>query len=198
MRIEASNLALHVGERELFSGLDFVWEGPGFFAVIGASGVGKSTLLSAIMGWTRPSKGNLEVRPSKSVWFVPQNAPILDSRTVLENLEVALLAEDPESARQGTIADTLVAYRLDAVSQVLGKHLSGGERQRVALARAALRTPQVLLADEVTAGLDPTSVILVTGALLELATRALVVVATHDQRVWSEARVVLDLTEWAL
>jgi len=184
---------LKAGGRTLFSDLNFIWQGPGLVAVIGPSGSGKSTLLSSVMGWTRPADGRLAIEPPALVWLVPQNAPLLDSRTVRENLEVALLAEPQPIEMHDPIPVTLETYRLTGRSATLAKHLSGGERQRVALARAALRAPAVLLADEVTAGLDPASVSLVTAALRLLAARTLVVVATHDKRVWSTADDVVDL-----
>jgi len=198
MRIEAKSLSLVVGDRRLFRDLNLTWDGPGLVAVIGPSGSGKSTLLSALIGWIRPAEGSVVVEPSHSVWLVPQNAPLLDSRTVHENLQVALLAEDTLQPPAGSVDETLAAYRLDHQANVLAKHLSGGERQRVALARVALRRPQILLADEVTAGLDPTSVELVTQALRELAAQTLVVAATHDKRVWSVSNTVLDLAERTL
>lgn len=193
MRVTANELSLAVGGRTLIADLDFLWEGPGLVAVIGPSGAGKSTLLSSVMGWTRPAHGTLDVDPPDSVWLVPQNAPLLDSRTVHENLEIALLAGGEPGLGRPSIDEVLRAYQLDHRAGTRGKHLSGGERQRVALARAALRQPKILLADEVTAGLDPASVDMVSGAVRTLASDSLVVVATHDERVWSRADVILDL-----
>lgn len=193
MRVKATELTVTVGGRTLFSDLNFSWSGPGLVAVIGPSGAGKSTLLSSVMGWTRHAHGALEVEPLDSVWLVPQNAPLLDSRTVHENLEVALLAGVVPDLDNQLIDGVLRTYRLEHRAQTRGKHLSGGERQRVALARAALRRPKILLADEVTAGLDRESVGMVSDALRSLASHALVVVATHDERVWSGADKVLDL-----
>jgi len=199
MRIEANSLSLIAGNRRLFADLNVAWDGPGLIAVIGPSGSGKSTFLSSLMGWTRPDEGSIVVQPASSVWLVPQNAPLLDSRTVHENLEVALLADDDTLLpSRRSIDETLAACRLDHQTNVLAKHLSGGERQRVALARVALRQPHILLADEVTAGLDPASVKMVTEALCELASHTLVVVATHDERVWSASDIVLDLAERAI
>ncbi len=195
MRVSARALSVTVGARTLFKDLEFSWAGPALVAVIGPSGAGKSTLLSILMGWTRPASGSVEFAPSNpSVWLVPQNAPLLDSRTVVENLKVALLAERADCFGESDVAAALRTYGLNGLEGTLGKHLSGGERQRVALARAALRGPKVLLADEVTAGLDPASVDRVTDALRSLAAGGtLVVVATHDSRVWSVADHVLDL-----
>lgn len=194
MRVEAAGLSIKAGDRTLFSALDFEWTGPRLIAVVGPSGSGKSTLLSALMGWTRPTEGQLAVLPTRSAWLVPQNAPLLDSRTVRENLEVALMARAERPSSDRSVDQTLTAYRLEDRANIRGKYLSGGERQRVALARADLRRPEILLADEVTAGLDPLSVEMVTDSLRELSSHALVVVATHDERVWSAADEVLDLT----
>lgn len=203
MRVVAESLSIAVAGRMLYEDVHFDWRGPGVVAVIGPSGSGKSTLLSAVIGWTTPSAGTLCIEPSDaSVWLVPQNAPLLDSRTVSENLEVALLATHGvsrgprEAEADRSIDHVLDVFNLTGLAMTKGKHLSGGERQRVALARAALRLPTVLLADEVTAGLDPESVHMVSDALRELAhAGCLVIVATHDERVWSGADEVFDLAE---
>jgi ABC-type multidrug transport system ATPase subunit len=200
MRLSADDLTLTVAGRTLFRGLDFSWEGPSVVAVMGPSGAGKSTLLSSIMGWTRPSGGTFSIDPPDStIWFVPQNAPLLDSRTVSENIRVAMLAS-PLTANKTSrsslpgIGEVMSEFGLQRLSDTRAKHLSGGERQRVALARASVRRPSILLADEVTAGLDPVSVEMVCGSLRALASRgALVVVATHDARVRSLADGCLDL-----
>lgn len=198
MRVTADNLSIKVGNRVLLDGLDFIWDGPGVVAVVGPSGAGKSTLLSALIGWTKINGGLLSVEPNGSnTWLVPQNAPLLDSRSVLENLEVALMARMSSSVDTVSISEILLTYRLEHVALTRGKHLSGGERQRVALARAALRRPQMLLADEVTAGLDHVSVTKVTEALVALArSGSRVVIATHDSRVWNQADEVLDLSRF--
>lgn len=201
MRVTAESLAVSVAGRQLYSDLSFEWTGPCLTAVIGPSGSGKSTLLSVVMGWTQPSEGSIRVEPAGSdTWLVPQNAPLLDARSVYENLTVATLASHGrEATRRGprtgsSVARVLETFGLEHLAATRAKHLSGGERQRVALARAALRRPAVLLADEVTAGLDPASVDTVSEALRQLVIAGtLVVVATHDSRVWSAADDVVDL-----
>jgi putative ABC transport system ATP-binding protein len=205
VRIVAQDLSIAVPGRILFQALSFDWLGPSLVAVIGPSGAGKSTLLSAIIGWTKPIGGSLRVQPANSqIWLAPQNAPLLDTRTVSENIELALLptlkhTSEAELDGLGIAKDLpahLETFGLQSIANTRAKHLSGGERQRVALARAAIRHPDVLLADEITAGLDPGSVALVTDALDKLArTGTLVITATHDQRVWSAADTVLDLAE---
>lgn len=192
MHVTARDLTLAVGRRTLFSNLCFSWTGPALIAVIGPSGSGKSTLLAAVLGWVRPTHGTIEVR-SAETWLVPQNAPMLDSRTARENLEVALLAARPSASDDTDIDAALATYHLDHCAHTRAMHLSGGERQRIALARASLRKPELLLADEVTAGLDPASVTHVTTALQEIARRSLVVIATHDRRVWEVADATVDL-----
>jgi ABC-type lipoprotein export system ATPase subunit len=155
------------------------------------------------MGWTKPVRGVLRIEPTGSLaWFAPQNAPLLEARTVRENIDVAALPRFPTGQSRsvpaaGASAETILeTFGLIPLAAVQAKHLSGGERQRVALARAALCEPPLLLADEVTAGLDAAAVERVIGALREIAGRgALVVAATHDPRVWKVADEVLDLTE---
>lgn len=195
MRLSVNELALRVADRILFQDLTVHWEGAQFVTIIGPSGSGKSTFLSAIIGWHRPHLGSIEIEQQGSTWLVPQNAPLLESRTVLENLEVAMLARNSQDEELGDLNQVLQTFRLAHVMNSRAKVLSGGERQRVALARAALRKPGILLADEVTAGLDPQGVQFVSEALRELAKESLVIVATHDERVWRQSDFVLDLAK---
>ena len=193
MRIAVKELQLRVAGRTLLSELSFDWTGPGLRAVIGPSGVGKSTLLSCLKGWIRPARGTVEVEPPSDMWFVPQNSPLLDSRSVSDNLTVALLPLTQRVTLGRNLDQLLENYGLTAQKHSLARHLSGGERQRVALARAAICGSGIVLADEVTSGLDPQSVASIVTGLRELSRESLVVVATHDQRVWDAAEEILDL-----
>lgn len=196
MRIVVSDLELRVAGRTLLSGLNVDWSGPGLRAVIGPSGVGKSTLLASLIGWNRPTAGTITAEPTSNMWFVPQNSPLMDSRTVAENIRIALLPLPNRGELAANTGRILENLGLTEHADSLARHLSGGERQRVALARAAICGSGIVLADEVTSGLDPHSVSRIVAALRELSRSSLVVVATHDARVWDAAAEVLDLGKY--
>jgi lipoprotein-releasing system ATP-binding protein len=153
-------------------------------AIVGESGVGKSTLLHLLGGLDRPSKGRIyfghqdlgtlsEQRladfRNKTLGFVWQNPSLLPEFTALENVMMPLLIRGtrPEEA------DAIARARLDEVGlKARQSHrpgeLSGGEQQRVALARAIAGNPKVLLADEPTGSLDHRTGEMIMGLLTEL------------------------------
>jgi ABC-type multidrug transport system fused ATPase/permease subunit len=156
-------------------------------ALAGASGVGKTSLLRAIVRLDEPASGRVlldgrdarEVDPRalrRRVGFVAQ-APVMLPGTVRDNLGYGLGASDERA-----LAGALAATGLDA--GFLGRdaaQLSGGEQARVAIARALTRDPGALLLDEPTASLDPDAAAVIEGLLAELARRGLgLLVVTHD------------------
>ena len=145
-------------------------------AIIGRNGVGKTTLLSTVMGHAALHSGRIRLlgadisrlppyrRVAAGLGYVPQEREIFPSLTLLENLEVA--------ARPGpwTIATVFELFpRLKERQQNWGNHLSGGEQQMLAIARALVGNPAVILMDEPSEGLAPVIVEELTGALRQLA-----------------------------
>lgn len=139
-------------------------------AVVGASGVGKSTLLHVLGTLDRPESGQVEIcgedvfryaeEPlrrfrNRTLGFVFQFHHLLPEFSALENvampLRIARVAEGPARARA---AELLAEVGLQARADHVPSTLSGGEQQRVAVARALAQDPRVLLADEPTGNLD--------------------------------------------
>jgi len=144
-------------------------------SIIGRNGVGKTTLLSTVMGRTTLHGGRIRLlgrdisrlAPHRRVWaglgYVPQEREIFPSLTLRENLEVA--------ARPGpwTIAKVYELFpRLEERQLNRGHHLSGGEQQMLAIARALVGNPTVILMDEPSEGLAPVIVEELTKALRHL------------------------------
>ena len=170
-------------------------------AVIGASGVGKSTLLHLLGALDRPSAGrvrfdgeDLFVRSETGlaryrrteVGFVFQFGNLLGEMTALENAMIpALLQRLPSPTARARAAEALGEVGLtDRMNHRPGE-LSGGEQQRVAIARALVGTPRLLLADEPTGNLDPKTSEVIWDLFLRLqAERGLsVVIATHTHEL---------------
>lgn len=186
-------------------------------ALAGRSGSGKSTLLSVLGLLRAPGRGTYLVdgRPShdlaerslaalraETFGFVFQDYMLMDRHTVRQNVEVPL-----STAPRDTWADRyrLVDEALDLVGigEKAGARpptLSGGQRQRTAIARALVRRPSVILADEPTGALDPTTADSVIDLLLRAArTRgAALVVVTHDRDVAARMDRRLMLTDGRL
>ena len=151
------------------------------FGVMGMSGVGKSTMLRLVMGLIKPQQGEVEVlgiklndlreralnklRVRMGISF--QGAALFDSMTVAENVAFGL-----RHPRQ-THTDREIEERVGQYLEIVGMEghedklpfqLSGGMRKRVSIARAVIMTPEVMLYDEPTAGLDP----IMSGVIIKL------------------------------
>jgi putative ABC transport system ATP-binding protein len=141
-----------------------------YVAIVGESGVGKSTLLNLIAGLDSPDRGSIALDGTdlallddagrtllrrNRIGFVFQAFHLLPHLTVAQNvaLPLSLIGMDPAQA-QARLADILAAVGLTAAASVYPRELSGGEMQRVAIARALVHRPLLLLADEPTGNLD--------------------------------------------
>jgi cell division transport system ATP-binding protein len=169
---------------------------PGSFALLsGGTGSGKSTLVRLLLCLLRPTAGEISVlgqnlatlspserpRLRRRIGVVGQELSLLSDRSVEQNLSLALAVR----GRRGKSARRRIAQLLQESQLVHRRHdrpvqLSGGERQRLAVVRAAAGFPELVLADEPTAHLDPVNAQMVVSALgrLRLA-GATVVVMTH-------------------
>jgi len=193
------------GEREIevLRGIDFTLEAGDCVAIVGQSGIGKSTFLHVLGGLDRPSAGSVQFRGedlfakqsdelaefrNRALGFVFQFHHLLPEFSAVENVMMPGLlrglgfAEMRERAAS-ILREVELAERLD---HRVGK-LSGGERQRVALARALVLDPTLVLADEPTGNLDPATGGRIGELLLEMnRTRGTaLVVVTHNERLAS-------------
>jgi len=170
LRLE--NLSKRYGERApLFEGLQLTLMPGEYLAVMGESGVGKSTLLNVLAGLEAPSSGRIwldgeEIGPLSddartlerrhNIGFVFQAFHVLPYLSVAQNVALPLeLLAVGAAERTLRTAEMLRAVGLEAAAQRYPRELSGGEVQRVAIARALVHRPRLVLADEPTGNLDP-------------------------------------------
>jgi len=192
------------GDAVVLDGISLEMPESGSLAVLGRNGVGKSTLLLTIMGYTQVTRGavrwrgeDITARPMHrraglGLGWVAQEREIFPSLSVEENLTVAA-----RSGRWDLAAVYGLFPRLAERRANMGNQLSGGEQQMLSIARALLTNPTVLLMDEPTEGLAPVIVEALTAVLVKLRSESglSIILVEQNSRVafeFSDRSVVLD------
>jgi NitT/TauT family transport system ATP-binding protein len=148
------------GQRnEVLRGLDLAVPRGAFIAIVGSSGVGKSTLLRVLIGLARASSGSVRIAPRpgqrQPLALVFQDSRLLPWRTVIDNVAFGLEGGSlSRAARRAKAREALEIVGLAHLAERWPHQLSGGQRQRVSLARALAVEPEVLLMDEPFSALD--------------------------------------------
>ncbi|GGJ27356.1 urea ABC transporter ATP-binding subunit UrtE [Neoroseomonas lacus] len=163
--LEVANIDLSYGASRCLRGVSMVAEPGKVTAVLGRNGVGKSSLLRAIMGLERIQAGSITwegkdisrlgpaERARAGIGYVPQGREIFPFLTVQENMETALAAAPRGSGVPSDIFDLFPILR--QFLRRRGGDLSGGQQQQLALARALCARPRLLILDEPTEGIQP-------------------------------------------
>jgi ATP-binding cassette subfamily B protein len=146
--------------REVLAGVDLVIPAGHTVAIVGPTGAGKTTLLEVMAGLLAPSAGTVAVEPG--VHSLVFQEPFLFADSIRANIDLSGTFSDDavERALAAAQAHEFVAELPDGMNTIVGERgvtLSGGQRQRIALARALVRAPRVLLLDDATSSLDPTT-----------------------------------------
>jgi cell division transport system ATP-binding protein len=186
-----------------------------FVFIVGASGSGKSTLLRLVLREDRPTSGTVHVAgrdlATLSSWKVPhlrrqigtvfQDFRLLPNKTVTQNVAFALqVLGKPRHTIAQVVPETLELVGLEGKGHRYPHELSGGEQQRVAIARAFVNRPAIVLADEPTGNLDPTTSIGIMRLLDRInKTGTTIVMATHDDEIVDQMRKrVIELEDGKL
>ena len=184
---------------EVLRGLDLDVAAGEFVAIVGSSGVGKSTLLRVLMDLAAPTTGTVHIEPAapgaRAMAMVFQDARLLPWRRVLSNVGFGL--EKMRTPKSGRREKALAALTLVGLRGLAGRwphQLSGGQRQRVALARALAVDPAILLMDEPFSALDVATRETLQDELIRIrsATGKTILFVTHDidEAVYLADRVI--------
>ena len=209
LALEINGLAKRYGDSTVFEQVSLSVAPGEFVAIVGDSGVGKSTLLNCMAGLDHWDAGQVRLQGQdlsalndeqrallrrRHVGFVFQAFHVLPHLDVAQNVGLPLLLlGTPDDER---VSHMLAAVGLDGLQSRLPQQLSGGQLQRVAIARALVHRPDVLLADEPTGNLDPSTASRVMDALTAQCRQqgSALVLVTHSEAAAARADRVLRLT----
>ena len=206
--IKIEHLAKSFGERTVFQDINLQFTAGKVYALIGNSGCGKTTLLNILAKLEPYDKGSIsyrgqELKQIKSHHFFKnelgylfQNFGLLENETVAANLELGLIGQkwtkQEKKQREEEVLEKVGLNYLTLDQKIY--ELSGGEAQRVALAKVILKDPPLILADELTAALDPETSQEIMNLLLSLKKPdRLIILATHNPAIWETADEVIRL-----
>lgn len=198
--IEVSHLTRRYGDATAVDDVSFMIGRGEVVGLLGHNGAGKTTIMKMMTGFLEPSGGTirfdgLEIgRDTPAIQarlgYLPENCPVWPDMTVVDYLDYqAALHGVSKERRPRAIAQSI---RRTALSEKAIKPihmLSRGYRQRVGVAQAILHEPDIIILDEPTNGLDPTQIRHMRELVLELATKATVIVSTH---ILQEVQAVCD------
>jgi len=196
--IRVVGLKKQFGEKIVLDGVDLDIEQGETRVVIGSSGCGKSVLLKHVIGLMAPDEGELYINGIQLSWrkkeslarvrsivgMLFQGAALFDSLNVHDNVAFALIEQGRLSRDEidQIVDEKLELVNLAGVGHVMPAELSGGMKKRVALARALAASPQVMLYDEPTTGLDPINADAINNLIRDMQRKLEVtsIVVTHD------------------
>ena len=208
IRIQDLTFRYPDGERDILSHFCHNFQPHTVTAVMGETGVGKSTLIRIILALLRPNQGTIQLYDQQHTYpispdtrcnivYVPQGNTLL-SGTIRDNLLLAKADATPEEMQQAlhtAAADFVYTLpnKLDTLCGESGTGLSEGQAQRIAIARGLLRQGSVLILDEPTSALDLATEQLLIERLHQIVTQKTVIVVTHRQSILSLCNQVVQL-----
>jgi ATP-binding cassette subfamily B protein len=188
-------VAFGYDDKKVLKDIDFVIKPKTKIALVGESGVGKTTITNLLMKLYAPTKGAILIDGQDISEYDQQSVrnnigvvfqdPSLFSGTISENIAYANPKSDKKdiiAASKAANADEFIKEFAEGYESQIGEHgikLSGGQKQRIAIARALLKNPKILILDEATSSLDSKSEILVQRALKELMKDRTTIIIAH-------------------
>jgi putative ABC transport system ATP-binding protein len=188
-------------ESEILSEISFSINEGEVFGIIGASGIGKSSLLRLIAGFERPSKGSITYKGNiisgvstfapphkRGIGLVVQEKALFPHLNSLDNVMFGLKGSKEAKATQALAFLNLLKAEKFATS--FPNSLSGGEQQRVAIARAIAIKPELILADEPTGNLDTENSLMISDILFKYVREegSSLIMVTHDPKLANKAK----------
>ncbi len=188
--IEIQNLTKHYGEIKAIEDVSFTVNKGEILGFLGPNGAGKSTTMNILTGYIPSTSGTVKVdgfdimeqprEVKKRIGYLPELPPLYVDMTVTDFLDFcAALKEVDKQAWKGQKNDIMELVKITHVQHRLIRNLSKGYRQRVGLAQSLVGTPDVLVLDEPTVGLDPKQIIEIRKLIKALGKNHTIILSSH-------------------
>ena len=205
MRINLNHLSMiYPNGRQALNDISLTLESPSLIGLVGPNGAGKSTLMKLLVAGLLPTGGTISVddvplsrcekKLKEKLGYLPQDFGLYDELTVREFLDYMAALKGIRDSK-AAIESAILATGLEEKRKARIKTLSGGQRQRVGIAQALLGTPEFLILDEPTVGLDPEERIRFRNFFSQTAQDKLVLLSTHiieDVQSVCDRLIVID------
>lgn len=205
MRINLNHLSMtYPNGKQALRDISLALESPSLIGLVGPNGAGKSTLMKLLVAGLLPTGGGISVddvplskcekRLKEKLGYLPQDFGLYDELTVREFLDYMAALKGIRDSK-AAIESAILATGLEEKRKARIKTLSGGQRQRVGIAQALLGTPEFLILDEPTVGLDPEERIRFRNFFSRTAQDKLVLLSTHiieDVQSVCDRLIVID------
>ena len=198
--IQVTNLVKQYGNKTALQGINFTVEKGQILGLLGPNGAGKSTTMNIMTGYLSATSGEVKIdgydiltepmKAKKLIGYLPEIPPLYLDMKVREYLNfVAQLKKVKKKERKAQVEEVIRMTELGEYENRLIKFLSKGYKQRVGLAQALLGSPELLILDEPTVGLDPKQIINMRELIKELAKTHTIILSSH---ILSEISAVCD------
>lgn len=188
--VEVKNITKKYGQNTAVNDISFTVDKGGIVGLLGRNGAGKTTTMNIITGYIAATSGTVSINgydtvknsreAKKSIGYLPEHPPLYNDLTVEEYIAFACRLKDvkPAGIKKETDRVLEAAHVADVRKRLIG-NLSKGYRQRVGLAQALCGSPELIILDEPTAGLDPKQIVEIRGTIRELGERHTVILSSH-------------------
>lgn len=210
--IEASNICVKFGNRDILKDINLVINKGDFLSIIGPSGAGKSTLLNVISSIENNYSGTVKFNGKNicdfndseisklrnlHIGFVFQDFNLLEDFTVIENIMLpARLTNMNEAELTKKAMNLMREFKINLLRNKYPNELSGGEKQRVAISRAMINKPEIIFADEPTGNLDTKMTNEISKIFSNLNKDGqTIVIVTHNKELSLKARKIIKIKD---
>ena len=199
MLVEVNHVTKRYGDKLAVNDLTFQIDQGEVVGFLGPNGAGKSTTMNMITGYLSATEGTISVagydildqpkEAKKHIGYLPELPPLYVDMTVHEYLDFLYELKKCRMPRRQHLQEICEAVRITDVYERVIRNLSKGYRQRVGLAGALIGSPELLILDEPTVGLDPQQIIEIRSLIKDLGSKCTVILSSH---ILSEVEAVCD------